>query len=312
MGSVVVTGAGTPLGRRVAALLGHTHTVRERPADGDVVVHLSPEGTREVLDGLENLTLPLFVLLSSATVYGAWADNPVPITEDAPMRPNPGLREAAQHAEAERLVAAWAADRPETAVAVLRPAAVITPGADSWLVDALTGQAMVRSKRPQPDRQFVHVDDVASAIDVAVRDRLDGVFNVAPTGGVAAEVVRELGAWRLTVPVPGAFVGTASRWAWALRMSPVPPEAVPLVEHPWVIASDRLQAAGWEPRYTSEEAVVAGRSPSWWREMAPGQRQTAALVATGFVVTSVVTAAAAAVMRARRRVTATGGARRRP
>jgi nucleoside-diphosphate-sugar epimerase len=308
---VVVTGAGTALGDRVSALLGRAHTVRERPAEGDVVVHLSPESTREVLDGLGNLALTSFVLVSSATVYGAWADNPVPITEDAPMRPNPGLREAAQHAEAERLVAAWAADRPGTAVAVLRPATVIAPGAGSWLVDALTGQAVVRPERPEPDRQFVHVDDVASAVDVAVRERLDGVFNVAPTGGVAADVVRDLGAWRLTVPVPRTFVDQVSRWAWALRMSPVPPEALPLVEHAWVVASDRLQATGWEPRYTSEEAVVAGRSPSWWREMAPGQRQTAALVATGLVVSSVLTAAAAAIVRARRRVTPPGAARRR-
>ncbi|MBV9042245.1 MAG: hypothetical protein JOZ68_14660, partial [Acidimicrobiia bacterium] len=29
------------------------------------------------------------VYLSTAMVYGAWPNNPVPLTEDAPMRPNP-------------------------------------------------------------------------------------------------------------------------------------------------------------------------------------------------------------------------------
>jgi nucleoside-diphosphate-sugar epimerase len=311
VGSVLVTAPGTPLGRRVVALLERSHAITDRPDDADVVVDLSPGATREVLDTLGNLTPAALVLLSSATVYGAWAGNPVPITEDAPIRPNPGLYEAAQYAEAERLVADWALDHPGTAVAVLRPATVIAPGADSWLVDALTGQAAVRPERPQPDRQFVHVDDVASAVALAVRARLDGVFNVAPTGGAAAEVVRELGVWRLTVPLPRRLIAVASRWAWAVKLSPVPPDALPLVEHPWVVASDRIQAAGWVPRYTSEEAVVAARSPSRWREMSPGQRQRAALVATGVVASSVLGGVVAAVARARRRVSPTGGPSRR-
>jgi nucleoside-diphosphate-sugar epimerase len=308
VGSVIVTAAGTPLGRRAVALLQRDHTVTESLSEGaDVVVHLSPATTHAVLDGLENLAPTAFVLLSSATVYGGWADNPVPITEDAPVRPNPGVREAASYAEAERLVASWASEHPGVAVAVLRPATVIVPGGDSWLVDAMSGQTAVRPDRPEPDRQFVHVDDVASAIAVAVQARLDGVYNIAPSGGVAADVVRELGAWRPSVPVPRPLAATASQWAWSARLSPVPPAAMPLVEHPWVVASDRIQAAGWAARYTSEEAVVSGRSASVWREMGPGKRQTAALVATGLLASCAIAVIAAVVARARRRVSPAGG-----
>jgi NAD dependent epimerase/dehydratase family len=306
--SVAVTGAGTPVGRRVVALLERDHVVSDGMSAGaDVVVHLSPETVRE----LGNLTPRAVVLLSSATVYGAWADNPVPITEDAPVRPNPGVDDAAQNAEAERVLAQWAREHPGVPVAVLRPATVIAPGTEDWVADALSGRSSVRPARPQPDRQFVHVDDVASAVVLAVRDRLDGVFNVAPNGAVPADVVRELGAWHLTVPVPHQLAAAASRWAWAVRLSPVPPAALPLVEQPWVVASDRIQAAGWAPRYTSEEAVVAGRSPSRWREMSPGKRQTAALVASGVLASSAVAAIAAVVTRPRRRVTPAGGGRSR-
>src|SRR5579862_8829823 len=139
MRSVAVTGGGTPLGRRVVALLERDHTVREGVAAGaDVVVHLSPGTVRE----MGNMTPSGVVLLSSATVYGAWADNPVPITEDAPVRPNPGVNDALRYAERERLVASWSVDHPSVAVAVLRPATVITPGADSWLADAMTGRTL--------------------------------------------------------------------------------------------------------------------------------------------------------------------------
>ena len=292
----------------MVALLRRDHVVSEGlPADGDVVVHLSAEGTHKVLDAMENMTLTGVVLLSSATVYGAWADNPVPITEDATIRPNPGVREAIEHAESERLVATWASEHPAVTVAVLRPATVIVPGGDGWLVDALTGQSAVR---PGPDRQFVHVDDVASAVVLAVHDGLDGVFNVAPNGGAPADEVRELGAWRVTLPLPRPLATWVSRWAFAARLSRVPPGALPLVEQPWVIASDRIQAAGWAPRYTSEESVVAGRAPSRWREMGPGRRQTAALVASGVLASSVIAAVVAFVARARRRVNPGGVPRR--
>ncbi|HZQ86111.1 MAG TPA: NAD-dependent epimerase/dehydratase family protein [Acidimicrobiales bacterium] len=289
------------------AALGRDHTVTDRLAGADVVVHLSPETTREVLAAMGNMTAGRVVLLSSATVYGAWADNPVPITEDAAIRPNPGVEEAARCAEAERLVGEWAAEHPGAKVAVLRPATVVAPGAGNWLADALTGRYGAAATAPEPDRQFVHVDDVVSAIALAVEAGLDGVYNVAPSGAVAADVVRELGAWHLTVPLPRRLSSAASRWG----LSPVPAAALPLIEHSWVVASDRIHAAGWAPRYTSEQAVVAARSPGWWREMAPGRRQSAALVGAGVVAVSAAAGVAAAVARARRRLSLGGGRSRR-
>ena len=53
-----------------------------------------------------------FVLLSSATVYGAWANNPVPLTEAATLRPNPELEFAVRAAERERIASDWKDEHP--------------------------------------------------------------------------------------------------------------------------------------------------------------------------------------------------------
>jgi nucleoside-diphosphate-sugar epimerase len=328
--SIVVTGADSAVARRAMPLLrripdGEVVGVGEPssadlarlPAGADTLVHLgwvdpaprdpatrrNVDTTRRLLHAAENATLSSLVLLSSATVYGAWPDNPVPLTEEAPLRPNPGVTDAVHHAEAERLVSAWAAERPDVTVAILRPATIVGRGVDSWLAQALTGRGTARPVRSDPERQFVHVDDVASAVALVVGARLDGVFNVAPSGSVSGDEVRELSAWRPSVPVPGSFGPTAVRWAWALHLSSMPPSALPLVEDPWVIASDRLQAAGWVAQYTSEEAIVAGRPPSRWREMSPGRRQSVALTGSGVLAAGLAAAIAAAVARERRRVT---------
>src|SRR5439155_1133002 len=66
-----------------------------------------------------------FVYASTAMVYGAWPNNPVPLTEDAPLRPNPGFAYAASRAEIERAALEWREADDRRRLAVLRPATVL-------------------------------------------------------------------------------------------------------------------------------------------------------------------------------------------
>ncbi len=129
MPTVILSGSGDALGARVHARLsadGHTVVTvddGERGADlkarvegATALVHLSGglDETRAVLDAASSVGVRHVVLLSSATVYGAWPANPVPITEAAAVRPNPELDFAVRAAERERLGAEWKLDHPGT------------------------------------------------------------------------------------------------------------------------------------------------------------------------------------------------------
>ena len=96
-------------------------------ADAALTERANIEGTRRVLEAAAGAGIGGIVVVSSAMVYGAWPNNPVPLTEDAPLRPNPGVTFATQKAEIERLVAEWADDHPGLPVAVLRPVTVVGP-----------------------------------------------------------------------------------------------------------------------------------------------------------------------------------------
>jgi nucleoside-diphosphate-sugar epimerase len=265
------------------------------------LARLNVDVTRRVLGAASSVAT--LVCVSSAIVYGAWADNPVPLTEDAPLRPNPGVVDAVHHAEAERLVADWAGEHGSAAVAVLRPVPVLGPDIDGWTtVDRVLGGGVpFRGGQNDPPRQFLHVDDLASALVLAASSGLNGPFNVTPDGWIAGDVVRDLAASRPRLPLPARLAPVGAAWAWRLHLSSVPPAMLPLLDHPWVVANDRLRAAGWAPRYTSEEALVGGRPGSRWREMSPHQRQEVALAVAGLGVTGAGVGVAAAVARARRR-----------
>jgi len=320
MVSVVVSGAQGRTGHRLVAALEREPdvervTVVEATAPAadlkaafeghDAVVHLgAATAIGAVLDAAGSTAVKVFVYRSSATVYGAWSDNPVPLTEDVALRPNPGFSFAIEHAEAERRVAEWRDDHPGVTVAVLRTVPVVASGGESWESATLGRPSSLRRGEALPPTQFLDVDDAAAAFVHAVRQRLDGTFNLAPDGHVSGETARALASSGLTLPLPERAAALAERWAWRLGWGGAPSAAAPYLVHPWVVANDRLAATGWSPVHTNEEALVAAREGSWWRELSPKRRQELALGTVGVGTVGLTVAIVAAVRAARRRAAA--------
>lgn len=260
------------------AFEGATERVRGRAARVNV------EGTRRLLEAASAAGVPHVVLLSAAAVYGAWPNNPVPITEDVPLRPNPDLALAVQRAQAEHLVDDWRLAEPGRSVAVLRPTTVLGTGRGSWIASALIAASGLRAREDDPPKQFVHADDVAAAVVLAALAPLDGSYNVAPEGWISADVVRELVGKPPRLGLPAPVAAAVDRWRWRFLGGPIPPGLLPFTEHPVVVASDRLRAAGWTPRYTNDEALVAGTDTPWWTMVSPKRRQELTLAGFGVLV----------------------------
>jgi nucleoside-diphosphate-sugar epimerase len=319
MSTVVLSGAADSLGTRVAAALGrleaveriialdehdhHSPDLKRRLEGADAVIHLSGgvDETRAVLDAAGAVGADHVVLMSSATAYGAWANNPVPLTEDAPLRPNSGLDFAVRAAERERLAADWKHEHPGTTVAVLRPAVALSEDASGWLARGLREISAIRAAGPDdPPGQYVHLDDVTAAIVLALTSRLDGPFNISPDGWIAGDQLRALaGVPGVRVPEPAARRLAWMRW----RLDPAsaPPGLLPYTMHPWVVANDRIKAAGWVPTFSNEEAYVAGHRPTPWATVSPQRRQEIALAGAAAVVAALVAGVVGLVRRSSRR-----------
>jgi nucleoside-diphosphate-sugar epimerase len=215
---------------------------------------------------------PVLVHLSSGTVYGAWADNPVPLSEDVPLRPNPQFSFATTKAEAEREVAEWAEAHRGVAVSVLRPSVVV--GAPSHpLYQALGGTRLARTDEGGRLVQYLHVDDLADAVVFAADKGLTGVFNVAPDRGTGEATARALAGGVAQVALPARLAQAVADLSWHLVGDGIPKEAQAYARHPWALAPDRLRAEGWTANYSSEEALVATDVRSHWDDLPPGKRQ---------------------------------------
>lgn len=247
------------------------------------------EGTRHVLEAAAAVDVHKIVRMSTVAVYGAWANNPVPLTEDSPMRPVPGFTPATHAAEIERLLLEWRDAHPGRVVTVLRTAMVGGPGIDHLAARLLAGLPPLVVKDAAPLIQAVHLDDVASAVALAVERDLDGVYNVAADGWLTDEEARELARHRLRIPLPGQLAERVLRVTWPTGLVDLPPSGLAHLVHPPVVANDKLRAAGWVPRFTNDEAVLAAIDAE--EPLVARAWRYAALATVG----SVVAAAAAAV-----------------
>jgi nucleoside-diphosphate-sugar epimerase len=253
------------------------------------IVHLAwlPGGannltlTRNLLGALGSSGPGQLVHLSSATVYGAWPDNPVPLTEDVKPRPNPEFSYAVQKRAAEALVERWSILHSGTKVALLRP--VCTVGAAGQPLS----RALASPRRPplsSPARmvQFLHLDDLAEAVAHVLAAQLEGTYNVAPDAGVSEEIAGEVAAGSASLPAPARAVLAA--WDWRSSRLGLPPGAEAYVEHPWVVSPDKLQATGWQPQYSSAEALLVADGKDRWDDLPQGRRVAITLAVAGLAV----------------------------
>ena len=292
MKSVGVSGAEGALRSRIADALSQIsdEVLSFTYEDGDIdlegvecLVHLAfsdDSDQRNLIDLLEHAEksdISQLVVVSSAMVYGAWPNNPVPISEDAAVRPNPESAFAVHQADAERTALEWADLDLNRRVAILRPSAVASPNAVGLIGEALLAAAPIRTRRDDPPQQFVHLDDLATAVATVVQTDESGVFNVAPDGWLTARQVRDLIGARPTIRLPIPLPGRLDLYVARRVGHQAPTGLLPYTRYPWVIANDRIRAIGWAPRYGNDQVFVAADAGMPWDSMNAKQRQTVSL-----------------------------------
>lgn len=263
----------------------------------DVVVHLafqvlgtaSAATTRGVnIDGTLNALRAAvgggarrFVYASSVAAYGFHPDNPVPLTEDWPVRPAAHLFYAREKAELELRLQRAAADHPDVALYVVRPSIVLGPhavGAKDLVPRALmplarrlAGAARHVRSLPVPlpvlvpdlPVQFVHEDDVGGALVACIMGAgPPGAYNIAGDGVLTgADVARELGL--APVGVPAGPVRALARGVAALPFLPQAAGWAEVLSRPAVMDTTRARRElGWQPRYSGREALRLTLGPA--------------------------------------------------
>ena len=190
------------------------------------------------------------VLASSAAVYGAHPDNPVPLTEDAPLRPNPACAYAWHKAEAERIATTGAP------TAVVRVSAVLGPHADERVRRAARGyRAAVPTVDAPQALQFLDEDDAADGLFIAGLAAIPGTWNLAPADWLTPADIAGISGGRV-VRLPLAAAVRAAEVGYRLGLLPFGADRACLLAGPLAVSPARAaRDLGWRPSRRSSEVL---------------------------------------------------------
>jgi UDP-glucose 4-epimerase len=212
-------------------------------------------GTMNILAACSGTTVRRFVFKSSAHYYGAEQDDPAFFTE-AMRRPHPPRTSLERDiAEAEAAVNEFAEKSREVSVTVLRFANVLGPDVRTAHTALFSLPVVPTILGFDPRYQFVHEDDVVSALEHVTERELPGVYNVAADGVLAlSEVASLLGKqWAPLLPPWGTGLAANALRRVGVR---IPPEMLSQLRFGRGLDNRRLKATGFEYRYTTRETVV--------------------------------------------------------
>jgi UDP-glucose 4-epimerase len=227
-------------------------------------MHDAAEQRRVNLGGLEGVLsatvearVKRLVVLSSATAYGAFADNPPVLDEAQPVRAEVEFPYAYEKRLVEERCATFQKEHPEIELVIVRPSVVLGPNADNFISRyAMKTISPVVSGR-NPPTQFVDEEDAARALWFLSRNGRAGAWNIGGPEPLPIKEIARISGSRV-VNLPEGFVKVVLTVGWACRIKAVteaPPGILPFVQFPWVVGTKKIESLGFRFGRTTGEVL---------------------------------------------------------
>jgi UDP-glucose 4-epimerase len=234
----------------------------------DTAVHLAFQVTpihdetgshsiQNFLEACEKAGASQLFYMSSYTAYGAHADNPESISEDAPLRPASDFLYPMDKAKVDVMFQDFMKSHPDRCVTIVRTVAVTGPHIVAGGLSVLFTPVMIRPKGYDPLWQFIHEDDLVELVIILLKQRQHGIFNVAGDGGVRySEMIQAAG--KRSIALPAGLLVRFTHLSWNLHLQSRSPGGLDILMYPIVVNTERVRkATGYEFRYTGKEAFNA-------------------------------------------------------
>ena len=213
---------------------------------------------RSVLSSSVRAGVNHIIYLSSHTVYGAHADNPVPLTDGAPLRPLLDFPYGYEKYLSEQVLREFGEQYPDKRVTILRSCMVLGPSAVNYMTRAFFRPWLLGVLDYNPPLQFVYEDDLARVLTIIVQRGLPGTFNVAGDGVVLyREMTKIINSKLVTLPAFLAYPLAQACWNLHIQRDSTA-SGLDLVRYPILMSTGRLhQATGYRFWHTSLETLTS-------------------------------------------------------
>jgi nucleoside-diphosphate-sugar epimerase len=226
-----------------------------RRKERNLMRSINLEGSRNLFTAARQAGVEHVVYTSSVAVYGAWPENPVPLTEEAQRRPMPGFGYSEDKAAVEFWLDAFEREAGPPSVSRLRLHAVLGPNAQPLLNRLARSRFTIRTPGDPPPVQCLWEDDAVDAVLSALRTRASGAFNI---GASEPQPWPELAArhHRLTLGLPYGPAEVAHRLLWHVTPAFGDPGWLAGMRYPLVVDCARAaRSLHWRANYSVANCV---------------------------------------------------------
>lgn len=220
---------------------------------------INVNGAKNVFEAVRTIQPQRFMMASSATAYGAWDDNPVPMDESWPLRARKDFQYSADKTELESAVLKLAEELPDVAVSWTRPTIIGGARVDNYLTRLIINLPVIMLLDGfDTPLQWVHEEDCAAATLTILKHSARGPFNISPSDWVFMSQVAKLTNRRqVKIPLWTVRLFTKVWWKLHLPVFHFPPSLHYFARYPWVIAPNRLtNELGFKFQYSAQDTLM--------------------------------------------------------
>jgi UDP-glucose 4-epimerase len=211
-------------------------------------------GTQKIFELCASCNVPKIMVLSSADVYGPHPTNNQFLTEDAPLMGGQKFEAIRDLIALDMFCNTFFWRHPEIETVILRPAHIVgrvnnAPSRYLRLEQPISVMGF------DPMVQLIHVEDLVTAIELALTPGVRGVFNVAGPSPVPLSLLFDK-LDRDPIRVPEPIAKTLLKAGWSLHISDWPVPELDHIKYVCMVDDSRVrESLGFEHDYGLDDIL---------------------------------------------------------
>lgn len=215
--------------------------------------NINIEGSKNVFKACVKNKVRKVIYTSSNTVYGAYKEIPLNVTEDHPMHKNEESYYNKSKVEVETFATEFFESHPDIIFTILRAALLFGPNIKNMFAEFYNLKVTAMPVGTVSHIHYIHEDDLGKALHMADVKDIPGVYNVGADDAISSVWSFKEAGVRI-IPIPLLLLKPVANLAFKLRILPASSGWVILASNTIFSSNQKFKdATGWKPKYSSAE-----------------------------------------------------------
>ncbi|MCX7944145.1 MAG: NAD-dependent epimerase/dehydratase family protein [Deltaproteobacteria bacterium] len=212
-------------------------------------------GTSNLLELSVKYKVPQFIFLSSADIYGPSPDNPLFIPETHQLSGSKNIPVLRDLVETDLLVQSYFWKAPSMLISILRPCHIVGMSINNGIMQYIRSKIVPTIAGFNPMIQVVHMRDVLYAIELVIKRRERGIFNVSGQDQIPLLTLLKESKISHT-PILPLFEKKIFSLLFTTGLTSLHPEQVDFLKYPCMVDDARIrEKLSFKPSYKLSDII---------------------------------------------------------